>query len=130
MKLTFKKAVGNKGESIVVDYLEEKGYKILERNFRSGKNEIDIIAEDTDCIVFIEVKTTSSDKAEDFKLPCEAVDKNKKEHIIDCARDYIMKHRCSYDGHRFDVIEVYLNRDTPEINHIENAFYKKERTYR
>ncbi len=130
MKLTFKKAVGNCGESIVADYLEKKGYKILERNFRSKRNEIDVIAEDGDFIVFVEVKTTSSDKAESFKLPSEAVDKNKKERIIECARDYIMKRRCSYNGYRFDVIEVYLNRDTPEINHIENAFYKKERTYR
>ena len=130
MKLTFKKAVGNRGESIVAEYLEEKGYKILERNFRSGRNEIDIVAEDGDSIVFVEVKTTSSDRAEKMRLPCTAVDKNKKQRIIECARDYIMKHRVSTDGYRFDVIEVYLNRDTPEINHIENAFYKKERTYR
>ncbi len=130
MKITLKKAVGNRGESIVADYLEEKGYKILERNFKSKRNEIDIVAEDGDSIVFVEVKTTSSDRSEDFKRPSEAVDKNKKERIIECARDYIMKHRCAYDGYRFDVVEVYLNRDTPEINHIENAFYKKERTYR
>ena len=130
MKITFKKVVGNRGESIVASYLKEKGYKILERNFRSGRNEIDVVAEDGNSIVFVEVKTTSSDRSEDFKLPREAVDKNKKERIIECARDYIMKHRCSYEGYRFDVVEVYLNRDTPEINHIENAFYKKERTYR
>ena len=130
MKLTFKKAVGNRGESLAAKYLEEKGYKILERNFRSGRNEIDIVAEDGDSIVFVEVKTTSSDRAEKMRLPCTAVDKNKKQRIIECARDYIMKHRVSTDGYRFDVIEVYLNRDTPEINHIENAFYKKERTYR
>lgn len=130
MKITFKKAVGNRGESIAASYLEEKGYKILERNFRSGRNEIDVVAEDGDSIVFVEVKTTSSDRAENMRLPSQAVDKNKKERIIECARDYIMKHRASADGYRFDVIEVYLNRDTPEINHIENAFYKKERTYR
>lgn len=129
MKLTFKKSVGNQGEKIASEYLEKNGYKILERNYRSRKNEIDIIAEKSfpdegRFIVFTEVKTTSSDKAESFKKPSEAVDKKKKERIITCSRDYIMEKRCAYDGYRFDVIEVYLNRDEPEINHIENAFYK------
>lgn len=128
LRLTPQQKIGRKGETLATEFLESRGYLILERNFRSGKNEIDIIATISGELVFVEVKTTSSDKAEKIKFPSEAVDKNKKSHIISCAIDYIQLKKRDYYGYRFDVIEVYLNRDEPEINHIENAFYINERT--
>ena len=125
---TEKQITGSQGEKLATEYLKKNGYRILERNFRSGRNEIDIVAADKGVIVFVEVKTTASDRAEKIKTPSQAVDSNKIKCLTACAIDYLqIKKRKSY-GYRFDVIEVYLNRDEPEINHIENAFYIKERT--
>ncbi|MBQ7897327.1 MAG: YraN family protein [Clostridia bacterium] len=129
-KLTPKQKTGRRGEKLAAEFLENKGYRILERNFRSGRNEIDIIASFSGDLIFVEVKSTASDKAEEIKFPSEAVDAKKKGHIIDCAIDYIQLKKRKFYGYRFDVIEVYLNRDEPEINHIENAFYINERTKR
>ena len=126
-KKTSKQRTGSLGEDLAVEFLEKKGYKILERNWRSGRYEIDIIAEKRDCVSFIEVKTTSSDSAESFKLPCEAVDRKKRENIISAARAYAtLRKKTIFDlteDYRFDIIEVYLNREKPEINYLENAFY-------
>lgn len=127
-KKTPKQIIGKKGEDIAVKFLKEEGYEILDRNYRSKRNEIDIVASDRGVIVFVEVKSTATSSAQDYKLPSEAVDRHKRECLVTCAIDYIgEKKRKSY-GYRFDVIEVYLFKGTPEINHIKNAFYIKERT--
>lgn len=127
---TDKQIIGKRGEDEVARYVEGLGYEVIERNYRSGRNEIDIIAEDGECLVFIEVKTTASDIAESYKAPSEAVDEKKKKHLIECAVDYIKEKKRRYELYRFDVAEVYLNREKPEINYIQNAFYKRERTGR
>lgn len=123
---TQEQKIGRKGENIAAKYLKSKGYTILHRNYRSKRNEIDIAASYYKTLVFVEVKTTASDKAEEFKAPSQAVDEHKKKCLIACAHDYIADKKRAYYGYRFDVIEVYLNRDKPEINHIENAFYIKK----
>lgn len=125
-KRTEKQIIGKKGEKLAEKYLKEEGYSVLHKNYRSKRNEIDIVATQGKTLVFVEVKTTSSDKAEEFKLPSQAVDRHKQECLIQCARDYIADKKRDYRGYRFDVIEVYLNKDTHQINHIENAFYKKK----
>ena len=126
-KRTDKQKIGKKGEDAAVKYLLEKGYKILDRNYRSKRNEIDIVASYRGIIVFVEVKSTATTSAIDYKAPSEAVDRHKKDCLIACAIDYIKDKRQKARGYRFDVIEVYLYNN--EINHIENAFYIKERTY-
>lgn len=124
---TEKKRLGDRGEAIAEEYLKNRGYTILERNWVSGKKELDIVALSGADVVFVEVKTTASDKAESFKRPAEFVDAEKRENLIDAAREYTAyRKRVNPTGteyYRFDVIEVFLNRETPEINHIENAFY-------
>lgn len=134
-KRTPKRKTGDLGESFATAHLVKNGYRILEKNWAHGKQEIDIIAEKQGCIVFCEVKTTASDKAEDMRTPSTAVDREKRKNVTDCAREYMIFikrrfPRYSFE-YRFDVIEVFLNRDTPEINHIEDAFlaekgYKKQ----
>lgn len=125
---TAKRKIGDKGEDLAAKHLEKQGYVILERNWRSGRNEIDIIASKNADVVFVEVKTTSSDRAEDMKLPIEAVDTAKRKNLTDAARQYAIQRKRSVDAlhycddYRFDIIEVYLNRETPEINHIQDAF--------
>lgn len=133
-KRTSKQKTGDKGEALAEKYLKEKGYRILERKWHHGKSEIDIIAMKNATVAFVEVKTTASDAAEDYKSPAAAVTFEKQKNMKAAAMAFVnyrkpfLKRGFSemYEDYRFDVIEVYLNRETPEINHIENAFiYEK-----
>ena len=72
----YKKLLGRAGEKLAVDFLKKKGFKILKTNYKTVVGEIDIIAQDREYIVFIEVKTRSSDN---YGLPREAVDRKKQE---------------------------------------------------
>lgn len=128
---TANRKTGDRGEDIAADYLRKNQYTIMERNWTHGKNEIDIIAMKNGVIVFVEVKTTASDRAESYKLPLEAVNREKRKNLTDCAKEYVNMRKRKYgsfyvDENRFDVIEVYLNRETPEINHIQDAFFAEK----
>ncbi len=114
------KYTGNMGEDEVCKYLIKNNYNILQRNFLCKSGEIDIIALDIDRneYVFIEVKTRLSKKC---GRPAEAVDINKRKHIINATRYYIYINKLEKRDIRFDVIEVYLYKRI--INHIKNAFY-------
>lgn len=112
-----KRLLGNRGEELAVKYLKKRGFKILERNFRTPLGEVDIIAEDGQILVFVEVKTRSDDS---FGHPFEAVDNRKRERMKRIALLYLkdlgMERRV-----RFDVVSVEL-RDSERINHIVEAF--------
>lgn len=111
--------LGQKGEDLATEHLKKKGYRILKRNWRSGRNEVDIIAENNEYIVFVEVKTRS----EDFLMdPVTAVTKEKQRILIYLADSYIRWYNISKEC-RFDVIRVIKKEDDFEIDHIENAFY-------
>ena len=107
---------GKFGEEVTVKYLKDHGYEILERNFHSRWGEIDIIAKDGECVVFCEVKTR---KSISYGRPSEYVTKNKMEKIIKTAMVYIGDKE---EEMRFDVSEVYIEKDGYKINYIENAF--------
>jgi putative endonuclease len=111
--------LGRKGEEAAVAHLKKAGYRILRRNWRSGRIEIDIIAENRDFIVFAEVKTRSEDFRED---PKSAVTREKQRSIIFAADNYIKWNSVDKES-RFDVITVIMKDDVPEIDHIEGAFY-------
>ncbi|HOP58607.1 MAG TPA: YraN family protein [Bacteroidales bacterium] len=111
--------LGKKGEDLAAAYLQEKGYRIIRRNWRSGKNEVDIIAEDGDFIVFAEVKTRSADFLID---PAAAVTREKQRSLIHLAENYIKWYNVSREC-RFDIIRVIQKNDKFEIDHIEDAFY-------
>ncbi len=113
------RTIGIIGEDIAKNYLLDNGYKILERNFRVKSGEIDIIAQLNQIIVFIEVKSRSSNR---YGLPYEAVDYRKQQKIIKAAQNYINFKRLTNYQYRFDIIEVYLNINK-KINHIQNAFW-------
>lgn len=117
--------IGDAGEAAAARYLMKKGYKIVVRNFRCRTGEIDIIAYDGDCLVFVEVKTRRSVQ---YGRPAEFVDKRKRRRIISAAYMYL---RGEEPELRFDVIEVMyrMNNERPyiyEINHIKNAFINEE----
>ncbi|MFO7887486.1 MAG: YraN family protein [Eubacteriales bacterium] len=112
-----KKEIGNRYEKIVEKYIEKKGYKILESNYRNFIGEIDIIAKNNETIIFIEVKSRKTKK---YGLPREAVTKRKIDKIRKCSLLYIRDNNIYNNPLRFDVVEVYINEKI--INHIKNAF--------
>ena len=119
--------VGKIGENAACEYLKRNGYEIIGRNFRSGRNEIDIICTHENHVVFIEVKTrTAVNKGNGrFGSPASAVTYDKKKRIISAARDWLRQNRTGLYP-RIDVIEVYLEKGTDryriiKINHFRNA---------
>ncbi|MBP5489534.1 MAG: YraN family protein [Lachnospiraceae bacterium] len=96
-----RRTVGNEAEEAVVRFLRERGYRILERNYRCRLGEIDIVAEDGGYLVFAEVKYR---RTGDFGLPEEAVDARKAQRIRNTALWYMKEHRLAPDtAIRFDV---------------------------
>lgn len=118
---------GRLGEGIAIDFLKKNKYKILGTNVHVSHNEIDIIAKDKTYIVFVEVKTRSSDTglASYFGTPASAVVRSKQLRLIEAARGYLSACDCQGLQPRFDVIEVYISKADKrllKINHIINAF--------
>ena len=112
---TKNKIEGNVGEILSVNFLEKKGYKILETNFKTKFGEIDIIAKNQNIIVFLEVKRRETLK---YGRHIEAIN-NRKEAKIKRVAEYYLNKTKNYDADvRFDVIEIVGE----DISHIENAF--------
>ena len=120
------KATGDHGEALAADFLEAKGYRIIERNYRFNREEVDLIcfqpyADYTQGgeLVFVEVKAR---RGLGYGRPEEAVTRDKQEAIMRVAEAYL--HETKLDGAlvRFDVIAVVLGDGNPEIEHFENAF--------
>lgn len=114
-----KRDVGNYGENVAAGYLAGKGYAVLEKNYKRGHGEIDIIARDGEYIVFIEVKYRKNLSVGE---PREAVTRAKQRAIIGAALYYIAENSLDSCDFRFDVIEVF-GKELLDINHIENAFW-------
>jgi len=114
-----RKRLGPAGEEIAASCLTAKGYSIRHRNWRSGRTEIDIIAENSRYIVFAEVKTRSADY---YVHPAEAVNVPKQRTIINAASNYIDTYGITTEA-RFDIITVIIGDAGHEIDHIEGAFY-------
>jgi putative endonuclease len=116
------KQFGDEGEEIAVVYLVKKGYEIIERNYRFGKGELDIVAKDpeTNYTVFVEVK---SRKNLEFGDPVYSVTKNKIKQIKRMAEHYLYDKEIGEINCRFDVVTVLLRgKQKPVIEHYENAF--------
>lgn len=110
--------LGIKGEDLAVNYLKNKGYRILNRNYHFKKNEIDIIAKKDNMLVVIEVKTRQSNELGE---PWRAVTRAKQKIIIQVANDYIFKEDIHLET-RFDIISIICNKYRTSIDHIEDAF--------
>jgi putative endonuclease len=108
--------IGNKGEKLAADFFLNKGFEVVERNYRFKKAEIDLIIKKGNWLIFVEVKTRSSS---DFGEPEAFVDEGKGHRIFDAAEEYI--YSTDWRGHiRFDIVSVKLGRET-EIEHFEDA---------
>ncbi|RJQ41478.1 MAG: YraN family protein [Nitrospiraceae bacterium] len=112
------KQFGSKGEDLAAEFLKAQGYRIIERNYKTPIGELDIIAKDGETLVFVEVKTRSSNA---FGYPFEAVDARKKHKLKNLALFYMkaLKKNCAA---RFDVISINLTGSEKEIEHIKDAF--------
>ena len=116
------------GEKEAAAILEQKGFRIVERNWRMGHLELDLIAENRKEIVFAEVKARTS--AFGNKMPEEYVDEIKRKHMVAAANAYIKYHKIEKQP-RFDIIGIIIDAQTNEItykNHLENAFRPQTRT--
>jgi putative endonuclease len=111
--------LGKTGETIAAGFLEVKGYRILERNWRWGRNEIDIIARHGTDTVIIEVKTRRSNR---FCEPETSIIKGKQRILINAANAWVRYHKSPGEV-RFDVITVVMGPKGNIINHIVDAFY-------
>ena len=110
---------GRQGEQLAVDFLNKKGYRILERNYRYLKAEIDILAVKEGTLAVVEVKTRSSDYIQDI---LETVSSKKMKLLVAAADNYVTNLDLDLDV-RFDVITILKEKQGFKINHVENAFY-------
>lgn len=113
------KKIGDKGEERAVRFLEQKGYEIIERNWRTRSGELDIIAYKNETIVFFEVKTLPHGTLDMIKRE---LNHQKLERILKTAKRFLLKHRQYSKSYvRFDVIIIDMPGLEP-VYHIENAF--------
>jgi putative endonuclease len=112
------KDFGKKGETLALEYLKNKGYKILHTNWMWGHREIDIIAKQGDQLVIVEVKTRSTDY---FELPQDAVNRKKQKLVVEAADAYVQKYNLDLDT-RFDIISIISFGKVFKVEHIEDAF--------
>lgn len=110
--------LGKQGENAAVQYFLRNGYEIVERNWRCERYEIDIIAQNDEYIVFVEVKTRSSNQ---WGNPEDAVSKGKIKRIVDAADFYLREYDIDLPA-RFDIISAIWTGQGFDIEHIDDAF--------
>ena len=118
---------GELGERAAKKHLQKRGLKFLTANFKSDRGEIDLVFRDADCLVFVEVKTRSS---EAWTRPAAAVNARKRRLLSQTALDYLRRIRNPEIKIRFDIVEVLLNDGrVREVRHLPNSF-PLEKPYR
>lgn len=111
--------LGKKGEQLAVDFLLKNGYDIMERNYRFGKAEVDIIAQQEDTLAIIEVKTRSTS---DFGNPQDFVKPKQIQRLVKAVDEYVNVNDLDVEV-RFDIIAIVKEGKGFNIEHLENAFY-------
>lgn len=121
-KKTNNKNLGDSGEKWAAAYLQSKGFVVKHQNWRFKRLEIDLIVENDDFIVFVEVKTRSTDF---FGRPEEAVDSKKEKRLAKAAEAFVEKFEIEKEV-RFDIVAIVGNEENKTIRHIEDAFFPFE----
>ncbi len=115
--------LGKEGERIAEAWLVQKGWRVIDRRFRSGHRDIDLVMErqldEERVIAFVEVKCRATP---DFGGPLGAVHWRKQREMTRAARDWIARSRRSGDSYRFDVVGIVCGPGVPAVMHVENAF--------
>ena len=112
-----------RGERIAEEWLVKNGWQVIERRFKSGHRDIDLVMERQDdegrLVAFVEVKARVS---AGYGGPLGAVHWRKQREMARAARDWMSRERSAGDNFRFDVVGVLFGRGSPQVIHIENAF--------
>jgi putative endonuclease len=112
--------LGDWGETVAAQHLEENGWTILHRKFRSGRKEVDLVARRGGVVVFVEVKTRTTDR---FGHPFEAVGVRKQQEIEEVARSWIREFGNGTLTYRFDAIAILPGESgVPSVEHLEDAW--------
>lgn len=113
-------AIGRSGEDLARTYLEQKGMRFLQKNYKRRRGEVDLIMEDGKWLVFVEVKTR---RTLTYGMPREAVTPYKQKHIRYCADIYFAEHHIESHPTRFDIVEILaLPGRNVKIHHMRDAF--------
>jgi putative endonuclease len=115
--------VGDRGEALAASFLQDAGYRILDRNYRHGRNEVDLVCLDTRSqeIVFVEVKARTGTG---YGPPEASVTEEKRTALQKVARGYLHERQLEGAPSRFDVVGVLIGGDDPTIAHHRNAFWR------
>jgi putative endonuclease len=114
-----RQAFGELGERIAERWLRRRGWRIVQRRFRSGHRDIDLVVERDGTVAFVEVKAR---QGADFGGPVQAVNYRKRKQLERSAMVWIDRHGQESESYRFDVVGVLLNGADVRICHVENAF--------
>lgn len=120
--MSYRKNFGTWGEEFAAGYLSQQGYTVIGRNVRTPYGEIDLIALDGEVLVFVEVKTRSSNA---FGFPEEAISKQKAGHMLASAQSYLQSHLDLSGDWRWDVMAIQ-KQSTPEnieVVHFKNVIH-------
>jgi putative endonuclease len=117
--MTASKSLGKRGEEEALKYLTNKGYEIVDTNFRYDRAEIDVIARDRGVLVFVEVKTR---RADTLGEPEDAVTFRKREQIRKAAEGYLFEHKLADVECRFDVIAIKRSGTDSTVSHFRDVF--------
>lgn len=117
-KMATHNELGKKGEDLAVELLQKNNYKILERNWRFKKAEVDIIAIKNDVLAVIEVKTRSSNY---FGNPQDFVNQKKIQLLVEAINEYVTKKDLDVEV-RFDIVAILKNQKEFKIEHLKDAF--------
>lgn len=118
--MTYQRKIGNLGEGVAADFLQDLGYQLLDQNFTTPYGELDLVLLDQEIIVFVEVKTRTSDT---FGSPEASVTGTKLERIQNAALLWLQAHPDVQDDWRIDVVAILLNsqRQVRDIQHFINV---------
>jgi putative endonuclease len=114
--------LGEEGERIAEAWLVQRGWRILDRRFRSGHRDLDLVAERSGVVAFVEVKAR---RGKSFGHPVEAVNWRKQRELTRSAAVWIARFGGSKQLFRFDVVGVLMDESGTRIRHVENAFSVK-----
>ena len=114
-----RQALGEFGERVAERWLRLRGWRVVQRRFRTGHRDIDLVVEHDGMVAFVEVKARRGDT---FGDPVGAVNWKKQKELGRSARVWIARHRRGSDAYRFDVIGVLVDGSRVRVRHVEDAF--------
>jgi putative endonuclease len=114
-----RQAFGELGERIAERWLRRQGWRVVQRRFRSGHRDIDLVVEREGTVAFVEVKARRGSR---FGDPVEAVNWSKQKELVRSASVWIDRHGRPSESYRFDVVGILVEGDRVRVRHVPNAF--------